>query len=182
MLRPALLASYAAALLCAVLPAPAGAAALATPARTYWYDGETKVPLYRQPRLRALGNRRIAPPGAARIATRQNLPPIYEYESRGMDTDPSALPVYSTKADWRGGKLMVQAPGVVFTVTDDAGARRAEAWLAARGWHAAPIADGAAYRVEGIAGEKALDLANALYESRLVRYAQPNWVLDIDRQ
>ena len=181
MLRFSLLASCAAALLCAVLPAPAGAAARATPAQIYWYDGETKVPLYRQPQLHALRNRRIAPPGAARIATRQNLPPIYEYGSRGKD-DPSALPVYSTKADWRSGKLMVQAPGVVFTVADDAGVRRAEAWLAARGWHATPIADGAAYRVEDIAGEKALDLANALYESKLVRYAQPNWVLDIDRQ
>lgn len=180
MLRATLLASCAAAVLCAAVPARG--AAPATPAQTYWYDGETKVPLYRQPQLRALANRRAAPPGAARIATRQNLPPIYEHSSRGKDTDPSSLPVYSTKADWRGAKLMVQAPGVVFTVVDDAGAKRAETWLAARGLHATPIADGAAYRVEGIAGEKALDLANSLYERKLVRYAQPNWVVDIDRQ
>lgn len=178
MLRPTLVAMCAVALVCAAAQAPAIASE--SPAPTYWYNGETKVLLYRQPQLHAPDNRETAPRGAARIAAGQNLPPIYERAPQ--DASPSALTVYSSQADWRRGKLMVQAPGVVFTVADGASAQRVEAWLAARGLRAKPIAGGAAYKIDNLAGTQALNLANALYESRLVQHAQPNWVIDIDRR
>ncbi|HEY3535922.1 MAG TPA: hypothetical protein VGL01_00665 [Trinickia sp.] len=180
MLRPALFAMGVITLLCATGQAPAVASE--APAPTYWYNGDIKVPLYRQPQLHARGHRETAPRGAARIAAGRNLPPIYERAPQESAGSPSALTVYSTRADWRRGKLMVQAPGVVFTVADGQRAKRAEAWLAERGLRAKPIADGAAYKIDNVAGVQALNVANALYESKLVRHAQPNWMIDIDRQ
>lgn len=142
----------------------------------YWYDGTIKMPLYRQPRLDVQTNSSARARGGAHIAPR-----VYERSPPNPAEAPPALAVYSTKPQWRGARLMIQAPGVLFTVTDDASGKRAQAWLAARGWRAEPIADGAAFKIGAIAGEQALDLANALYESGLVQYAQPNWVMDIDR-
>jgi hypothetical protein len=162
------------------LAAPVSAAPDAqTPAR-YWYDGATKVPIYVQPQLYAPSSQRAVPPGAPRIRTSRNTTPIYERAPQGQ-TDPSALTVYSTKADWRSSRLMVQGPGVLFTVADGMSAQRAEAWLATRGLRAEPIADGTVFKVGGVTGEHALDLANAIYESGLVKYAQPNWVREFDR-
>lgn len=77
---------------------------------------------------------------------------------------------------------MKQGPGILFTLEDGKRAERVQAWLAARGLHAEPIADGTAFKVGAVAGEQALDLANALYESGLVHYAQPNWVMEVDRR
>jgi len=180
MSRPALFALCAVTLLCATVQAPAVAAE--SPAPTYWYNGDAKVPLYRQPRLYSPPHREAAPRGAPRIAAGPHSPPIYERAPQDSGASPSALTIYSTQADWRRGKLMLQAPGVVFTVADSERAKRVEAWLATRGLRAKPIADGAAYRIDNLAGAPALDLANALYESKLVRHAQPNWVIDIDRR
>lgn len=180
MSRPALFALCAVTLLCAAGQAPAAAAEPA--ASAYWYNGDTKVPLYRQPRLYSPTHRQSAPNSAPRIATGPHSPPIYERAPQDSGASPSALTVYSTQADWRRGKFMLQAPGVVFTVADSERAKRVEAWLATRGLRAKPIADGAAFRIDNVAGTQALDLANALYESKLVRHAQPNWVIDIDRR
>lgn len=147
-------------------------------ADTYWYDGAVKVPLYRQPRLQASSNRPPASASSPRVVARRDERSIYK---RAVD-DPRGYTVYSITADPRGSSLLVQAPGVLFTVDDGASTHRVQQWLAARGLRARPIAGGAAFEVDGISGEKALDLANALYESKLVRHARPNWVTDSGRR
>lgn len=177
MLRHALFASCAAAMVLIAVQATAATDAPA-PTETYWYSGGKKAPLYRQPQLYAPSARQAAPAGAPRVAARQNVPPIYERAMTSRAQDPNALTVYSTMADWRGARLLVQAPGVLFTLEDGASPNRVQQWLAARGLQAVSIADGAAFKIEGVAGEAALNLANALYESQLVRNAQPNWVTD----
>ncbi len=139
---------------------------------------EVKVPLYRQPRLQASSNRPPASASSPRVVARRDERSIYK---RAVD-DPRGYTVYSITADPRGSSLLVQAPGVLFTVDDGASTHRVQQWLAARGLRARPIAGGAAFEVDGISGEKALDLANALYESKLVRHARPNWVTDSGRR
>lgn len=163
----------------ALASATAATTATTTPKTTqeelYWYDGTIKTPLYRQPQPDLPSHRQSIRPGAHEDRAARH--------ARTKKSDPrelSARSVYSTSAGPNSGRLMIQAPGVLFTVTDDAGAKRAHAWLASRGLRAEPIAGGAVFKVASVAGERALDLANALYESGLVRYAQPNWVMDID--
>ncbi|MGN6667528.1 MAG: hypothetical protein ACTHKH_11275 [Trinickia sp.] len=178
MFRQAQFALFASCVAATVAQATHAAAAPDAPAptQTYWYSGGTKAPLYRQPQLYVPRDGHGVPPGAPRIATRQNVPPVYELASSNAGHDRSALTVYSTMPDWRGARLLVRAPGVLFTLGEGTTANGVQQWLAARGLQALPIADGAAFKIEGIAGEAALDLANALYESALVRSAQPNWV------
>ncbi|MGG1944008.1 hypothetical protein AB1286_04275 [Trinickia sp. NRRL B-1857] len=87
--------------------------------------------------------------------------------------------VYTTEPHPGKGRLMTQAPGILFLVADGVSADRVHAWLHVRGFRAAPIADGMAHKVGAVTGDSALELANALYESGLVQYAQPNWVMDV---
>ncbi len=95
------------------------------------------------------------------------------------ETDERALNVYATEPHPGKGRLMTQAPGILFIVADGVSAERVHAWLRVRGFRAEPIADGMAHKVGAVTGDRALELANALYESGLVQYAQPNWVMDV---
>lgn len=142
----------------------------------YWYDGAVKTPLYRQPQLDGPAHG----PGAKPVAPQERASPQARAK-RSATPDASVHTVYSTAPDANGGRRMIQAPGILFAATDESSAQRAQAWLGARGWHAEPIGAGAVFKVDSVAGEQALDLANALYESGLVKFAQPNWVMNIDR-
>lgn len=159
-----------------------------TPAR-YWYDGTTKIPLYRQPQLdRSASNGRASEPGVPRDsesfqARVKRSDGKRSGGSGGRDAIGSAaVTVYSTAAHPRGSSLLKQGPGILFTLAGGQQAERVQAWLAERGLRAEPIAGGIVFKVGAIAGEPALDLANALYESGLVQYAQPNWVVDVERR
>lgn len=169
------LAACAAALVC--LDVPAGMAAQAETQARYWYDGTTRMPLYRQPQLDRAASGRATKPGTARHSE------SFQAEgNRSGGADGTALPVYSTDQDPGRARLMTQAPGVLFTLADSMSPDPVRTWLAARGLRAEPVAGGTAFKVSSVAGEQALDLANALYESGLVEYAQPNWVLEVDPQ
>ncbi|HVW51034.1 MAG TPA: hypothetical protein VHC91_11665 [Trinickia sp.] len=157
------------------LYAPANVATESTTPTRYWYDGATKMPLYRQPQL----DGRPKGPGARPDVTGSRRAMHAQAKRGGRAGEPS-FTVYSTGPDPRSARLMTQGPGILFTVANEAMAQRTEAWLAARGLRAEPIAGGAVYKVESVRGEQALDLANALYESGFVKFAQPNWVLDLD--
>lgn len=175
------LAACAVALVC--LGLPAGIAVHAETRARYWYDGTTRIPLYRQPQLdRSASNGRAPEPGAPRDSAPFQARAKRSSGSGGDATDTSAVTVYSTAADQRGSRLLKQGPGILFTLADGQRAERVQAWLAARGLRAEPIAGGIAFKVGAIAGEPALDLANALYESGLVRYAQPNWIVEVERR
>jgi hypothetical protein len=150
--------------------AAASVASQAHAPERYWYDGETKRPLYRQPQFEREQTRHAQgkkDPLAARTQTAS--------DERGE----RALNVYATEPPPRKGRLITQGPGIVFIMADGVSADRVHTWLRVRGFRAEPIADGLAHKVGAVTGERALELANALYESGLVRYAQPNWVMDI---
>lgn len=176
------LAACAVALVSLGLP-PGTPAHAETPAR-YWYDGTNKVPLYRQPQLdRSASNGRASEPGVPRDSESFQARVKRSDGSGGSDViGSSAVTVYSTAADPRGSRLLKQGPGILFTLADGQRAERVQAWLAERGLRAEPIAGGMVFKVGAIAGEPALDLANALYESGLVQYAQPNWAVDVERR
>ena len=168
MRKHALFTACAAALLCS--NASASAALQAHAPERYWYDGETKRPLYRQPPFERKQARHAHGPNDSSAPRTQTAS-----DERGEQ----ALNVYATEPHPGKGRLMTQAPGILFIVADDVGTDRVHAWLRARGFAAEPIANGAAHKVGAVTGDRALELANALYESGLVRYAQPNWVMDI---
>ncbi|PMS20370.1 hypothetical protein C0Z18_10530 [Trinickia dabaoshanensis] len=163
----------AAALVC--IGVSAGIAAKAATQPLYWYDGATKTPLFRQPQL----DRAPSGPATKLRAARDSASDPASAE-RG-DAGGPPLTAYSTGANPRASRLMRQAPGIVFALDDGASLAPVRAWLAERRLRAEPIASGTLFKVGSITGEHALVLANALFESGLVKYAQPNWVIDLDR-
>jgi hypothetical protein len=171
MRKHALFTVCATALLCS--NAFASAAPQAHTPERYWYDGEIKkplYPLYGQPQFQRK---------QARHAHEANDPSVARTQAASDERGQRASNVYATEPHLGNGRLMRQGPGILFILADGVSADRVHAWLRARGFAAEPIADGIAHKVGAVRGDRALELANALYESGLVRYAQPNWVMDI---
>lgn len=160
----------AAALIC--IGVSAGMAAKAATQPLYWYDGATKTPLFRQPQSDRAPSGPETKPSASCPASAKR--------SSGAEGPP--LAVYSTGENPRASRRLRQAPGIVFALGDGATLEPVRAWLAQRRLRAEPIASGTLYKVGAITGEHAIALANALFESGLVKYAQPNWVIDLDRR
>ncbi len=166
--------------LTAALLNPNASAALAAPAEPptlYWYDGTTKMPLYRPPPRDRPSSARSAAPRAGRDAVALQPRATASGGAAG-----AGAAVYATGPEPRGARLVRQGPGIIFALTDGGSAERVQTWLAARGLRAEPVASGAAFKVSAVAGEQALGLANALFESGLVKYAQPNWIMEVDRR
>ncbi|KVK98986.1 hypothetical protein [Burkholderia ubonensis] len=147
----------------------------------YWYDGSIKVPIYKQPDLYSPTRNQTTPAGDKLVAEAVGLPPIYRSANRRANDDPAARDVYSTAADGRSSRLMVQGPGVMVELKEGK-ASQIQTWLANRGLRARSLGSDTLLAIEGVTGEPAIRLANALYESGLVEAAQPNWIIQVRKR
>lgn len=113
--------------------------------------------------------------GAAQPSAFVTLRRVNQSTARSMDGVVTS-PVYR-EGNSPAGRLMALPGGVLLKMHIDWDADRVSKWAATKGFSIAPRANikGNWYFISTVAGNPALDLANALQESGEVIFASPNW-------